>query len=126
MNPSVQREITGWPPNKKSDGKAEDKDGPLYSLSAELRALLNLARLPGRLTEPLTAALLGFKPHHIPVLVARGFLQPLGRQIPGREKFFARKRVLEYADNEEWLSRATEALSEHWQLKNARKSKNSG
>jgi hypothetical protein len=86
---------------------------------------LNLNRLPGRLNEALTAGILGFKPHHIPILVARGFLQPLGRPIPGREKFFARNRVLEYADNEEWLSRATEALSEHWQIKNARKSKNS-
>ncbi len=33
------------------------------------------------------------------------------------------QRYLERADDEEWLSLATEALSQHWEDKNARKAK---
>jgi len=68
-----------------------------------------------------TAACLGFKPHDIPVLTARGFLKPLGRPMPNSDKYYARSRILERADDEEWLSRATAALGQHWQDKNARK-----
>jgi hypothetical protein len=70
-----------------------------------------------------TAACLGFKPHDIPVLAARGFLKPLGRPKSNSDKYYARSRVLEVADDEEWLSRATAALSQHWHDKNARKTR---
>ncbi|HUA36996.1 MAG TPA: hypothetical protein VMA35_01195, partial [Candidatus Sulfopaludibacter sp.] len=70
-----------------------------------------------------TAAYLGFKPHDIPVLAARGFLKPLGAPMPNSDKYYARARVLERLDDEEWLSLATAALSQHWQKKNLRKTK---
>jgi hypothetical protein len=96
-----------------------------YVMNNEVKALLNLRRLPARLNTAHTAACLGFKPHDIPVLVARGFLKPLGRPMPSSDKYFARARILERGEDEEWLSRATAALSQHWQNKNARKSKRS-
>jgi hypothetical protein len=63
------------------------------------------------------------KPHDIPVLVARGFLKPLGDPNPNCEKFFARVRIEERAADEEWLSRARAALNQYWRMKNAGKAK---
>jgi hypothetical protein len=108
--------------NEKAKQKKE-KSEPVYSLSPELKAFFNLREKPARLNTALTAACLGFQPHDIPVLAARGFLKPLGRPMPNSDKYYARARILEVAADEEWLSRATAALSQHWQNKNARKSK---
>ena len=106
---------------KEIRAKEEKKASALYVLNNDLKAILNLARLPARLNTAQTAACLGFKPHDIPVLAARGFLKPLGRPMPNSDKYYARSRILERADDEEWLSRATAALGQHWQDKNARK-----
>jgi hypothetical protein len=114
---------------KLNDGRSEplilantkqkkEKSEPLYSLSPDLKALLNLARLPGRLNAALTAGLLGFKPHDIPVLVARGFLQPLSYPNPNCEKYFARVEIEELAKDVDWLSQAGAAISQHWRIKN--------
>lgn len=92
-------------------------------MNQERKDLLNLARLPARLNVVEVAALLGFRPHDIPILVARGLLKPLGRPAPNCEKYFARTKVVEAENNEEWLSRATALLSQHWRNKNARKTK---
>lgn len=98
-------------------------NGALYVLNQELKDFLNLASPPARLNTAQTAARLGFKPHDIPVLAARGFLKPLGKPMSNSDKYYARARILELENDEEWLSRATAALSQHWQAKNARKSK---
>jgi hypothetical protein len=82
----------------------------LKIMNNERKELLSLARLPARLNMVETSVYLGFKPHDIPILVARGLLKPLGRPMPNSEKYF-----------EDWLSRATAILSQHWQAKNARK-----
>jgi hypothetical protein len=124
MNNFNQRN-TGGSPEKEIRAKEEKSSGALYVLNNDLKAILNLTRLPGRLNTALTAAYLGFKPEHIAVLAARGFLKPLGRPMPSSDKYYARTTVLERADDEEWLSRATAALSQHWQDKNTRKSKKS-
>jgi hypothetical protein len=92
-------------------------------MNNELKELLNLARLPARMNIVQVAACLGFKPHDIPILVAHGFLKPLGRPMPNCEKYFGRTKILELEDDQEWLSKATAALSHHWQAKNARKTK---
>ena len=97
----------------------------LKIMNNERKELLSLARLPARLNTLETAVYLGFKPHDIPILVARGLLKPLGRPMPNSEKYFARSKLVEAENNEEWLSRATAVLSQHWQAKNARKSKRS-
>jgi hypothetical protein len=124
MNNFNQRN-TGGDPEKEIRAKEVKSSSALYVLNNDLKAILNLARLPARLNTAQTAACLGFKPEHIAVLAARGFLKPLGRPIPSSDKYYARAAVLEHGDDEEWLSRATAALSQHWQDKNARKSKKS-
>ena len=93
----------------------------LKIMNTERKELLSLARLPARLNTLETAVYLGFKPHDIPILVARGLLKPLGRPMPNSEKYFARSKLVEAENNEDWLSRATAVLSQHWQAKNARK-----
>ena len=117
----MEKEIRAKPEKKKDD--ADKRAGAVYVLNNELKAILNLNRPPARLNTAQTAAYLGFKPHDIPVLAARGFLKPLGDPMPNSDKYYARSKVLERADDEAWLSLATEALSQHWEDKNARKAK---
>src|ERR1022692_657854 len=90
-------------------------------MNNERKELLSLARLPARLYTLATAVYLGLNPHDIPILVARGLLKPLGRPMPNSEKSFARSKLVEAENNEEWLSRATATLGQHWQAKNSRK-----
>ncbi len=116
----MEREIRAKP-EKKTD--ADKYVSALYVLNHDLKAILNLNRLPARLNAAQTAACLGFKPHDIPVLAAREFLKPLGKPMANSDKYYARSKVLERADDEAWLSLATEALSQHWEDKNARKAK---
>ena len=89
-------------------------------VSPQVKELLNMTRLPGSVNVAQTAAILGFQPHDIPILAARGFLTPLGNPTPNCEKFFARVRIVELAENEEWLSQTRAALYQHWRMKNAR------
>ena len=117
----MEKEIRAKPDKIKE--AAEQRANAAYVLNNELKAILNLNRPPGRLNTAQTAAYLGFKPHDIPVLAARGFLKPLGDPMPNSDKYYARARVLERLDDEDWLSLATAALSQHWQNKNLRKAK---
>ena len=117
----MQKEIRAKPEKKKEE--AEKRANAAYVLNNDLKAILNLNRPPARLNTAQTAAYLGFRPHDIPVLAARGFLKPLGNPMPNSDKYYARARVLERLDDEEWLSLATAALSQHWQNKNLRKAK---
>lgn len=122
MNNYAQQN-NGFGPEKQIRAVEDKKAAAHYVLNNDLKTILNLARLPGRLNIAQTAACLGFKPHDIPVLAARGFLKPLSRPVQNSDKYYAWSGVMEVADDEEWLSRATAALSQHWQDKNSRKSR---
>lgn len=87
---------------------------------------LNVFRLPARLDVQQTAALLGFQPHDIPVLVAAKQLQPLGKPVPNAQKFFAACIVEELRSNPDWLDKATRTIAQNWQAKNGAKSKANG
>lgn len=82
---------------------------------------LNLKVVPARLTAEETAWYLGFAPHDIPVLVANGLIKPLGHPADNAVKFFAFAAVEPLRSDTKWLSRATDAMLEHWRRKNARK-----
>ena len=47
-------------------------------MNQEMERFLNLVNLPARATAEQAAGLLGFAPHEIPILTARGLLKPLG------------------------------------------------
>lgn len=83
--------------------------------------LMLLGQLPARLTVEQTAWVLNCQPHDVPVLVAAKLLKPLGNPPQNGCKYFATKEVLEQASDEKWLHRATIAIYQHWQKKNARK-----
>lgn len=81
--------------------------------------------LPARMTAELTAKILGFQEHDIPVLVNLGQLEPLGKPPkPNCVKYFARVQILEISENLSWLSKATKTLYQHWNVKNANRKSN--
>ncbi len=92
-------------------------------MNNECKALLSLVTLPARLNRTQTADYLGFEPDHITLLIKAGLLKPLGRPKPNSDKYFATVKLAELRQDEQWLSRATLFISQHWNDKNARKSR---
>lgn len=80
-----------------------------------------LGRPPARLSAEQAAWALGCQAHDVPVLVNARLLKPLGNPSPNMVKSFATVEVLEHAQDPRWLAKMTNALSQHWQRKNAAK-----
>jgi hypothetical protein len=89
-------------------------------LNDEAIKFLNCRRLPGRLNVHQVAAVLGFSPHDIPVLVARMLLKPLGKPVANSSKYFAARDTELLSLDPAWLSKASSTMMEHWQGKNGR------
>ena len=90
-------------------------------MNPEREKFLNLKVIPSRLTAEESAWYLGFAAHDIPVLVANGLLMPLGHPGDNAVKFFAFATLEPLRADVKWLSRATDAMLEHWRKKNAQK-----
>lgn len=99
-------------------GKA-GQSGRMELMPVQVRELLNMRRLPARLTLAQTAALLCCGEHDIPVLVGRGLLKPLGHPPPNAVKYFAPTDVLELAGDSERMGQICDAVYQHWRGKNA-------
>ncbi|HOX58182.1 MAG TPA: hypothetical protein PLC99_14955 [Verrucomicrobiota bacterium] len=78
---------------------------------------------PARLDPKQTAEFLGFQEHDIPVLVFHGLLEPLGKPVPNARKYFAAIQIYGLGQNPAWLNKATRVLYQHWQDKNANRTK---
>jgi hypothetical protein len=91
-------------------------------MNQEMERFLNLVNLPARATAEQAAGLLGFSPHEIPILTARGLLKPLGHPAPNAAKFFLTEAMKELRRDEKWMGKASDAISEYWRIKNNRKS----
>jgi hypothetical protein len=76
---------------------------------------------PQRLTVQQAAWLLNLNATDIPILVRARLLLPLGNPPPNGQKFFARSRMLELAADEKWLAKVSNAIHQHWFLKNHRR-----
>ena len=76
---------------------------------------------PARLNASQAAWYLGFEPHEITILIADGMLKPLGHPARNSTKFFATATLDQLRRDEKWLTRATDAIAEHWRQQNARK-----
>lgn len=87
------------------------------------RFLTLLGQLPARLTAEQAAWVLNCQAHDVPILVGARLLKPLGNSPPNSVKFFATLEVMEQAKDRTWLAKVTNALSQHWQNKNAAKRK---
>jgi hypothetical protein len=92
-----------------------------HSYDFDPLVLLNLRRLPARVSYRGAAALLNFEPIAIRTLVALGLLKPLGNPHSTEHKYFSSRTLLRLSDNEKWLNDATGALMKHWARKNARR-----
>ena len=89
--------------------------------SYKLNECLNVLRLPGRLDGRQAAAVRGFQPHDIPLLMAAKLLQPLGKPVPKAPKYFAGCVIEELRCNPDWLDRATRTVTRYWQTKNEKR-----
>jgi hypothetical protein len=92
------------------------KDRPL---SSERERFLNLRNLPAQLCASETSHLLGFAPHDVPVLAAKGLLKPLGHPADSAPKYYALVTVQELKADVKWLHRARQIIYDHWRMKNA-------
>lgn len=91
-----------------------------HLISTAEAAFLNLQQLPACLNAEQTAALLGRRPEHIPLLVEGGFLKPLGDPPKNGIKLFAACEIKEKMQDVNWLNRANKFLTRHWQQRNAK------
>src|SRR5260370_29124661 len=82
-----------------------------------------LGQLPARLTAEQAAWVLNCQPHDVPVLVAARLLKPLGIAPPNSVKYFASAELVELMADRKWQAKVTNAVTQHWQVKNQRKSK---
>jgi hypothetical protein len=64
---------------------------------------------------------LNCQPHDVPILVAARLLKPLGNPSPYNVKFFAESELLEQVEDRAWLAKVTNALNQHWKIRNAAK-----
>jgi hypothetical protein len=93
---------------------------PAFTASNIRNTANDVAFIPAKLDAAMTAKILGFQEHEIPVLVSHELLEPLGKPpVPNCRKYFARRQIMELADNVKWLSKATNVLYGYWQKKNA-------
>lgn len=90
-------------------------------MNPQREQFLNLKASPARLSAEEAAWYLGFSPHEIPILIAKGLLKPLGRPPSNGPKYFATATLAELHRDAKWLARASDAIVEHWRFKNARK-----
>lgn len=90
-------------------------------MNAEHQRLLSLNLLPARLNAEQVAALLGFAPHDIPTLTARGLLKPLVKRDVKTVKYYAAVELLTLRSDIAWLAKASQSVNDHWRTKNSRR-----
>lgn len=117
MHASINERVTALP----SASKLRET-GRIELVPAHVRELLNVRRLPARLSVQQTAALLNCGEYDIPLLISQGLLKPLGHPPPNAVKYFAPAEVLELAGDSERMGQICDAIYEYWRGKNAAKS----
>jgi len=89
--------------------------------TSEQAEFLSWKILPARLDATQTAWFLGFELHEIPILIAADLLKPLGHPARNGTKFFATQSLEQLRRDEKWLARASDAITNYWKQRNARK-----
>lgn len=87
-------------------------------MDAELETMLNLRRLPGRLTIHQVGVILGFPIHDISILIQTKLLKPLGNPPDNGHKYFSAAEIEALAKDRNWLDKASRTVTRHWQGKN--------
>jgi len=76
---------------------------------------------PARLNATQAAWFLGFEPDEITMLVGAGLLKPLGHPAGNSAKLFATEILQQLWPDENRLGKATDAITNYWKQRNARK-----
>ena len=84
------------------------------------QSILNMHRLPARLTVLEVALLLGFQEHDIAILIKAKLLKCLGTPAHNAPKYFSATEVENLSRNVDWLNKATKTISKNWRQKNDR------
>ncbi|MGZ5518837.1 MAG: hypothetical protein ACXWJX_14170 [Limisphaerales bacterium] len=82
------------------------------------RTILNLSRLPARLTGDQAAELLGFTATEIPILMRAKLLKPLGDPAQNGHKFFCAYEIEALSKQRDWLSTASKTVTKFRRAKN--------
>jgi len=90
-------------------------------MSNEMERFLCLKMVPARLNAEQAGWLLGFSVHEIPILAAKGLLKPLGHPAHNSPKYFLAADVDELRQDRKWFAKASDAITDHWRLKNRNK-----
>jgi len=91
--------------------------GPKNSMSNEQRSFLSLPRFPALISLLEACWLLGLVEHQGRILVERGLLVPAGKRRRRKGRMFVSASILELAFDREWLHKAKDTLSVHWEQK---------
>lgn len=75
--------------------------------------LLNVVRLPARLNASQASTILGFNETDIQILQRLQLLKPLCTPAPNAPKYYAASEITKLSNDQEWLSKATRAISNH-------------
>lgn len=92
-------------------------------MSNEQRLFLSLPRFPALISLLEACWLLGLAEHQGKILVAKGMLLPAGKRRRRKGRLFVSGCILELAADRDWLNRAKDALSVHWEQENVRRKK---
>lgn len=87
-------------------------------MEQEPRPFKSFVGLPARLNAEQAAAILGFQPHDMSVLIAAGLLKPLGKPVQNSLEHFATAELEGLRQDVRWLGRATDAVQARWRRKN--------
>ncbi len=80
---------------------------------------MNMRRLPGSIDAEQTALLLGVPTTAIPILVAKGFLKPLGKHIArNAPRRFSSAAIIALTQNPEEMHKMQHLISSHWRERN--------
>ncbi len=90
-------------------------------MSNDERNFLSLPRFPALITLLEACWLLGLAEHQGKILVARGMLVSAGKRRLRKGRLFVSVYVLELANDRDWLNKAKDTLSAHWEQARARK-----
>jgi hypothetical protein len=84
-------------------------------MSDEQRNFLSLPRYPALISLTEACWLLGLVEHQERILVGGGMLLPAGKRRRRKGRLFVSAYILELAADREWLSKAKDTLSAHWE-----------
>jgi hypothetical protein len=92
-------------------------------VSNEQRSFLALPRFPALISLLEVCWLLGLAEHQGKILVARGMLVPAGKRRRRKGRMFVSAYILELVEDREWLNKAKDTLSLHWEQARMRKNR---